>query len=179
MTKTVLIVSASFRKGSHSDRLAEEFARGALESGNAVEKIRLSEQKIDFCRGCFACQKTGQCVIRDDMAEILIKMKESDLIVFATPIYFYGMCGAMKNFLDRTFPLYPNQQHFRKVYLIAAAEENLDTTIQGVQTGLEGWIRCFDSVGLSGTIFAGGVTDREDIEGHPALHEAYIAGKKL
>ena len=179
MRKKVIVISTSFRKGGNSDWLADEFARGAAESGNEVEKIYLSDYKIENCRGCWACQKIGHCVIQDDMAEILTKLKSADVVVFATPVYFYGMCGAMKNFLDRTFPLFPDKQHFHEVYLLAAAQENLETTVQGARNGLENWVRCFENLKLSGVIFAGGVTNKNDIDGHPALLEAYKAGKKL
>lgn len=179
MSKKVIVISASFRKGGNSDRLADEFIRGATEGGNEVEKIYLSDKKIENCRGCWACQKIGHCVIQDDMAEFLTKLKGADVAAFATPIYFYGMCGAMKNFLDRTFPLFPDKQHFQEVYLMAAAQEDLGTTVQSTRTGLENWIRCFENLKLSGVIFAGGVTDKGDIDNHPALLESYEAGKKL
>ena len=66
MSKKVLIISTSPRKGGNSDTLAEEFARGAREAGHEVEKIGLWDKTIGFCRGCLACQKTGRCVIHDD-----------------------------------------------------------------------------------------------------------------
>ena len=139
----------------------------------------MCEKEIECCRGCFACQKTGLCVLRDDMAEILVKMRQADVIVIATPVYFYGMCGAMKTFLDRTFPLYPDKQHFQETYLLAAAGEDLKSTVQGTQAGLEGWISCFENIRLSEVIFAGGVMEKGEIEGHPALCRAYEAGKNV
>lgn len=179
MRKKVIVISTGYRKGGNSDRLADEFLRGAVESGNEAEKVYLSDQKIENCRGCWGCQKIEHCVIQDDMNGILSKLKGADVVAFATPIYFYGMCGTMKNFLDRTFPLFPDKQHFQEVYLLAAAQENLETTVQGVRNGLENWVRCFENLNLSGVVFAGGVTNKGDIEGHPALLEAYKAGKKL
>lgn len=93
MSKNILVISASLRNGSNSDMLADEFMRGALESGNKAEKITLRGKSINFCKGCLACQKTGKCVINDDMAEILPKMQQADVICFASPVYFYDMCG--------------------------------------------------------------------------------------
>lgn len=106
MSKNILVISASLRNGSNSDMLADEFMRGALESGNKAEKITLRGKSINFCKGCLACQKTGKCVIKDDMAEILPKMQQADVICFASPVYFYDMCGQLKIFLDRTNPLF-------------------------------------------------------------------------
>jgi multimeric flavodoxin WrbA len=74
--KKVLIISTSPRKGGNSDTLAEEFAKGALEAGNEVEKISLADKNIQFCRGCLACQKTKRCVIRDDADAIEQKMEQ-------------------------------------------------------------------------------------------------------
>ena len=87
MSKKVLILSTSPRKNSNSEALAEAFAAGAAESGNQVELITLRGKELRFCLGCFACQKSGKCVIRDDMQEIVPKMEQADVLVFATPIY--------------------------------------------------------------------------------------------
>ena len=78
--KKVLILSGSPRKGGNSDILCDEFMRGAKESGNEVEKIRVAEKEIGYCRGCYACQKTGICAVKDDMAEILQKMIDAGLV---------------------------------------------------------------------------------------------------
>ena len=107
MSKNVLILSTSPRKGGNSDLLADAFAAGAREAGHEVEKVCLYDKDIAFCRGCLACQKTQRCVIRDDADAIAQKMLTADVLVFATPIYFYEMCGQMKTMLDRTNPLFP------------------------------------------------------------------------
>ena len=100
MNKKVVVLSTSPRKNSNSEALAKAFARGAAEAGNDVEIIRMREKKVEFCRGCFACQKTGMCLIKDDMAEIVPKMEQADVLAFATPIYYYAMSGQMKTLLD-------------------------------------------------------------------------------
>lgn len=91
MGKKVLIVSTSIRNGSNSEMLAHEVERGSLEAGNEVEFVSLAGKEIGFCRGCLACQKTGSCVIRDDMDALVEKVREADALVFATPIYYYEM----------------------------------------------------------------------------------------
>lgn len=107
MSKHVLIISTSPRKGGNSDVLVDEFARGAQEAGNHVEKVALYDQTVGFCKGCLACQSTGHCVIHDDANAIVEKMLTADVIVFATPIYYYEMCGQMKTMLDRPIPCFP------------------------------------------------------------------------
>ncbi len=179
MAKKVVVLSTSFRKEGNSARLARQFAKGALEAGHKVKEICLADYNIGICRGCFACQKKGRCVVQDDMGKILATMRSADVLAFATPVYFYGMCGAMKMFLDRTYPLFPDKYEFRDVYLLAAAGENLETTLKGTLEGLDGWIRCFEKTRLAKVIFAGGVMEKGEIDGHPALQEAYQAGKQL
>ena len=87
MSKKVLVITSSFRKGGNSDSLAEAFANGAREAGNEVESISLADKTIGFCKGCLACGKTQKCVIKDDAVEIAEKMKNADVIAFATPVY--------------------------------------------------------------------------------------------
>ena len=107
MGKKVLVLSTSPRAGGNSETLADEFMRGAAEAGHDVKKICLYDKKINFCKGCLACQATQKCVIHDDAETIVAQMKQADVLVFAAPIYFYEMSGQMKTLLDRTNPLFP------------------------------------------------------------------------
>lgn len=179
MNKRVLIVSTSPRKGGNSDTLAEEFARGAREAGNEVEKVALYDKTISFCRGCLACQKTGQCVIHDDADTIAQKMRTADVIAFATPIYYYEMCGQMKTMLDRANPLFAADYAFRDIYLLTTAADTDGTAMDGAVTGLKGWIACFEKARLAGTVFGGGVGPVGAIRGHKALTDAYEMGKAV
>ena len=175
----VLVISTSLRPTSNSDALAREFARGAAVAGHSVEVVSLLGKKIEFCRGCFACQKTQKCVIKDDAPDIVAKMHDADVIAFATPIYYYEMCGQMKTLLDRANPLYPSDYKFRNVYLLTTAAEDEPQVPQRAVSGLTGWIDCFERAQLAGTVFAGGVNDMGEIEGHKALSEAYELGKTV
>ena len=179
MNKKVVILSTSPRKNSNSEALAEAFAKGALEAGNDVEVIRMREKTFGFCRGCFACQKTGKCILKDDMAEIIPKMEQADVLVFATPIYYYEMSGQMKTLLDRANPLFVADYRFRDVYFLSSAAEDEDYVPQRAQSGLEGWIECFEKAQLAGSVFGGGVTDAGEIQGRPALDKAYEMGKAI
>lgn len=174
--KNILVISTSLRAKSNSDALADEFVRGAVEAGNPVEKIELRGKKIAFCTGCLSCQKTQNCVINDDAREIAEKMINADVIVFATPVYYYGMSGQMKTLLDRANPLYTTDYKFREIYLLATAAEDEESTSSGTVTGLQGWIDCYEKAKLSGVIFAGGVNDAGEINDHKALEAAYKAG---
>ena len=92
----VLAISSSPRKGGNSDVLYDAFLKGAAESGHETRKIRLAEKKIAPCMACYGCAKSHICVRKDDMAEILEALKAADVIVLASPVYFYPVCAQMK-----------------------------------------------------------------------------------
>lgn len=179
MSKKVLIISTSPRKGGNSEILAKEFAKGAQEAGHSVEMICLYDKTIGFCIGCMACQKTQRCVFHDDADTIAQKMLTAEVIAFATPIYFYEMSGQMKTMLDRSNPLYPADYAFRDIYLLASAAAEEESATDGAIKGLKGWIDCFEKTSLKGVVRSIGVTDVGDIEGKPILREAYELGKAL
>ena len=113
--KKVLIVSTSPRAHSNSEALANAFAEGARAAGHEAEVISLRGRTVNFCRGCFVCQEKLRCVIRDDADEICQKALQADVLVFATPIYYYEMSGQLKTLLDRLNPLFPSDYAFRDV----------------------------------------------------------------
>ena len=180
MSKKVLILSTSPRRNSNSEALALAFAEGAREKGHEVEFVCLREKELRFCQGCFACQKTGKCVIRDDMQQIVPKMERAEVLVFATPIYYYEMSGQMKTLLDRGNPLFVADYAFRDVYFLASAAEEEDFVPQRAVSGLEGWIECFPKARLAGTVFGGGVTETGEMKDHPEkLQAARELGRSL
>ena len=153
MSKNVLVISTSPRRNGNSKLLADAFANGARQAGNSVENISLHDKTICFCKGCLSCQKSQRCVIHDDADTIAQKMRAADVLVFATPIYYYGMSGQMKTMLDRGNPLYASDYAFREVYLLAAAAEEEEHTMDGAVNGLRGWLACFPKARLAGTVF--------------------------
>lgn len=176
MGKKVIIISSSLRRNSNSERLAAAFAQGAEKAGNETELISLAGRKLGFCTGCLSCQKTFHCYQKDDGAVLCEKIGNADVVVFATPIYYYGISGQLKTLLDRCNPLFPQEYHFRDVYLLMAAADDNPHTPERTISGLTGWIDCFPKARLAGVVFAGGVTEAGDIENHKELHEAFVAG---
>lgn len=180
MSKKILIVSTSPRHSSNSDALAREFAAGAQDAGHTVEVISLIGKEIQFCRGCLVCQTSQRCVIHDDADAIVQeKMAGADVLVFATPIYYYEMSGQMKTLLDRANPLYAADYAFRDVYLIATAAEDGDGAWARAAGGLEGWVRCFPQAHFSGVIFGGGVIMPDDVKKNMAMVRAREAGRAI
>ena len=117
-------------------------------------------------------------MIRDDADAICQKALNADVLVFATPIYYYEMSGQLKTLLDRLNPLFPSDYAFRDVYMLTAAAEDEAHVPQRAVSGLEGWIACFERARLAGAVFMGGVTDPGEIPEHPALEQAYRMGKE-
>lgn len=179
MDKKVLVLVTSPRKGGNSATLAKKFAMGAEEAGNQVEMVFLQDKTIGFCKGCLICQKTQHCVMQDDAEIISQKMRTADVIVFATPIYFYEMSGQMKTMLDRTNPLFPSDYAFRDIYLIATAADGEESAMDGAIQGLQGWIRCFEKAELKGVVRGVNLLAPGDANESPALMEAYGLGKSI
>lgn len=179
MGKQVLILSSSPRKGSNSEMLAASFAAGAQAAGHRVKTVFLREKTFGFCRGCLACLKVGHCVIADDAVEIARDMHDADVLVFATPVYYYSVSGQLKTMLDRANPLYGSDYAFTKAYLLATAAEDAPDTVEGAVKAVQGWVDCFDRCQLVHTVFAGGVNAVGEIAGHPALEKAYQLGREL
>lgn len=179
MSKKVIILSISLRKNSNSNLLARSFAEGAKDAGNDVEFISLAGKNIAFCTGCLACQKTGSCVIKDDAIEIAEKVLNADVIVFATPIYYYEMSGQMKTLLDRMNSMFPKNYKFRDIYMLSTAAEDEDYVPERALSGLQGWIDCYPKALLKGSVFCGGVSAPLDIKNNSKLNEAYKMGKEI
>lgn len=113
----VLVLMSSPRKNGNTDRLANAFIKGVEENGYSTEKIYVNYQNIKPCLGCNVCQKTNQCVQKDDMQDIYKKMLEAKVIVFASPVYFYTFNASMKLLIDRTFAI-EKTIHDKDFYLL-------------------------------------------------------------
>jgi len=179
MSKNVLIVTASLRANSNSDALAAAFADGAREGGNDVAMVSLKGKVINFCVGCLACQKTQKCMLRDDAADLAEKVKNADVLVFASPVYYYSVSGLLKTFLDRCNPLYSSDYRFRDVYFLATAAEAGESAMDGPVKAVQGWVDCFEKARLAGMVFGGGVDAPGQIVGHPAVEKAREMGRQV
>ena len=177
--KNVLIISASPRKNGNSDILCDRFAEGAKESGNKVEKVFLAGKNISYCQGCGVCNNTHKCVMKDDMAEILDKMVDADVIVLATPVYFYSVDGQMKTFIDRTVPRYTEVTDKDFYFIMTAADpdkSNLKRTMETFRGFTED---CLEGAREAGIIYGVGAWEKGEIKNTPAYNEAYKMGKEV
>lgn len=175
--KNVVVISSSLRNGSNSEILAKEFVRGASIKHN-VEYISLKDINLKFCLGCLSCQRTGKCVINDDVRQYLEKISNADILVFATPIYYYSMSGQLKTFLDRLNPLYVKHNNFKEIYLLASCADDSSSAIEKTIVALNGWIECFEEVELKGTLLATSVSGPNTIT-EEFKNKAFFLGKSI
>lgn len=180
MSMKVLIISTSLRTNSNSDILARKCVRGALDAGHGVEYVSLKGKSIEYCIGCLSCIKSGSCVLKDDVKDIMEKVKQAEVIIFATPIYYYEMCGQMKTLLDRLNPLYASEYAFRDIYMIASAAEDEDSTFDKAYNGLQDWVDCFEKATLKGIVMGAGISEASDALNYKdVLKKTYELGRNL
>ena len=177
MSKRVLILSGSPRKGGNSDLLCDEFMRGAIESGNEVEKIRVAEKKIGYCSACYYCQKSGGvCAKKDDMAEILQKMIDADVIVLSSPVYFYSIDAQLKAVIDRTVARWTEIKGKEFYYIATCADEERESQERTLEC-FRGYADCVEGAVEKGIIYGTGVYTPGEIKDTPAFREAYQLGR--
>ena len=177
MSKKVLILSSSPRKNGNSDILCDEFMKGAVEAGNEVKKIRVAEKNIGYCRACYAC-KNGPCAIKDDMTEVLQKMIDADVIVLASPVYFYSIDAQLKAIIDRTVARWLEVKDKEFYYIVTAAdgeEEAAETTINCFR----GYADCVNGAKEMGIVYGMGVYEKGEVKNTKAMLEAYEMGKSV
>ena len=178
MSKKIVLISASPRKGGNSDLLCDEFMQGAKNAGHKAEKIRLSDRHINYCTGCCACiSKPGACVQKDDMNDIFKKILDADVLVLATPVYFHSMNAQMKTFVDRTCPIYSMIQDKEVYYIVAAAggQMPVDRAVKSLQV----YTNCLSGIKEKGVISATGIWDAGLVKGTCAMAEARAMGENV
>ena len=178
MSKRVLILSASPRKNGNSNALCDRFMEGAIAAKNQVEKVILAEKEINYCKACYGCAGTGKCVQKDDMAQILDSMTAADVIVLATPVYFYAMCAQMKTVIDRTFARYTKITN-KDFYFITTAAVSKKAALERTIEGFRGFTSCLPGAKEKGIVYGTGAWEAGDILGSPAMKQAYEMGKNL
>ncbi|MGN0571204.1 MAG: flavodoxin family protein [Candidatus Fimenecus sp.] len=177
--KKVLIISSSPRKGGNSDLLCDRFQAGAERAGHTVEKIFLKDYKIGYCRGCGVCNTTHKCVQADDMAALLDKMVQADVIVLSTPVYFYSMGGQLKTFIDRTVPRYTEIANKDFYYIMTAADTDKESLTRTIE-GLRGFtLDCLPGANEAGIIYGTGAWQIGEIKATKAYTEAYAMGERV
>ena len=152
---------------------------GAEEADHQVEKIFLGDKEINYCIACDTCRENGGiCDQDDDMAEVLDKMISADVIVMATPVYFYTMDAQMKTLIDRTYSRYMEIRN-KDFYFIATAAVNRRQALERTIEGFRGFTSVLSGAKEKGIIYGTGAWNIGDIKGSSAMTEAYDMGKAV
>ncbi|PNV63487.1 NADPH-dependent FMN reductase [Clostridium sp. chh4-2] len=174
----VLAINASPREGGNSDVLCSQFLKGASDAGHSVKKINLAKMDISPCTACYGCRNTNRCVKRDDMELVLQELINADVVVLATPVYFYSMDAQMKIMIDRCLPRYQEIKNKEFYYIITAADPE-HTAADETIAGLRGYLRCLPRAKEKGIVYGTGTWDKGDVYKHPSYKKAYETGNAL
>ena len=174
----ILIISGSPRKGGNTELLAEAFAKGAAKQHH-VEIVSVRDYKVNPCLGCNTCFKTdGICAQKDDMAIIYEKMSQADMLVIASPVYFYGISAQLKAFIDRFHNPIRDSFHIKKMALLLVGAATLPELFDAILTEYKLCLQFF-KIEDAGKVLVRGVKDKGDIKNTDALNEAYRLGESI
>lgn len=191
MTVTVLGISGSPRRHGNTETLLDSFLEGAKSAGATVEKVVLREIDYSPCRGCNACHKTGECVVKDDAPGLYDRILATDILAVASPIYSMGITAQLKGFIDRAQYLWArkfilktlafSEDHIRrhKGVFISTAGQNLDHVFDSAYPAITA---LFHGTGFDygENIVANNMDTWNGIKNHPtALKEAYEKGQQV
>lgn len=181
MGKKIIILNGSPRKTGNTAALTAQFARGAQESAHTVTEFFLGEMDIHGCKGCFGGGKNpdSPCVQKDDMEKIYPVYKEADIVVLATPLYYWTISGQLKCAFDRLFAVAecdPDYRNPKKDSVLVMAAEGY-----GFEESEYWYDRLEKHLGWKslGKVLCGGVMAVGDIQGKKELNDAYELGKSI
>lgn len=181
MSEKVLVLCGSPRKKGNTDNLADAFIRGAEEAGYETRKLYIRDMDIKGCLGCSACQRNGgRCIQKDDMEMVYSAMLESEIIVFASPVYFYTWTSQMKTVVDRTFAIEGKLEN-KSFYLISAGAAPSEDYFETMKKSFGQYISCFRKGGntIDGYVFGISANGPKDVIGTEAEEKAYQLGRNI
>jgi len=186
----VLGLFGSPRRGGNTEILLEEALKGAEKEGAEIERLYLSDLKITPCTECHGCDETGNCVILDDMQKIYPKLLEADVIILASPIFFYGVTAWAKILIDRSQALWAKKYLVndpfmgkrgkrRKGFFISVGATKGQKVFEGAILTVKYFFNALNT-DYRGELLYRGVDGKGEILKHPeALEQAREAGRKL
>jgi len=184
----VLGIMGSPRRQSNTEILLDKALEGAGEAGADVEKVLVSKLKISPCLEIYACLKDGDCAIKDDMQLLYKKLLEADHIMFASPMFFYGITSQAKAIIDRCQVLWVRRhvlgmgkedKRVRRGVFISVGATQGKKLFDGAVLTVKYF---FDAIGVkySGDLLVRGIDKKGQIEEHPAaLEDAFHLGQEL
>jgi multimeric flavodoxin WrbA len=185
----VLGIYGSPRKGGNSDRLLDRALEGAQSAGAEILRVYARDLKMSGCIECGGCDKTGECVVKDDMQNVYPLMEEADVIILSSPIFFYGVTAQVKALIDRAQARWAKKMLTKtpeemrvyeagKGYLIAVGATRGKNLFEGAILTAKYF---FDALDMSyeGGIFFRSLEKKNAVQENPeALQEAFTMGIK-
>jgi multimeric flavodoxin WrbA len=183
-------IFGSPRRGGNTDLLLEEALRGAQEKGANVERLYLSDYAITPCKECHGCDHAGNCVVLDDMQKIYPKLLEADVIIFASPIFFYGVTAWAKALIDRSQALWSRKYLLkdpslgkegrkRKGFFISVGATKGQRVFDGAILTVKYFFDVLNAEYVGELLFRGVEAKGDILKHHEALQQAYEMGRKL
>ena len=175
--KSVLIISSSPRRGGNSETLCQQFRKGAEEAGHSVEMLNLNDYNIHyFAKPEYV--RNEEEIADDDALLVIDKIKNADVLVLASPVYFYSMTAQMKALIDRTYNHEKDLREKEFYYIITSTDRDLEA-LDGTIEGFRGFARCLYNSIERGIVHGNGARERGAILNHPAMKEAYDLGRGI
>lgn len=169
----IVILVGSMRKGGNTDLLAQAFAEGARKN-NTVEIVSVADYKVNPCIGCNSCftREGNKCFQNDDMDQIYEKLRTAEVVVVASPVYFYGISAELKAVIDRLHTPMRNEFSIKKLALLLVGAAQLPELFDAIKLQYQLILNFFhlEDVGM---VLVRGVKDKGDIKGNEALKNAY------
>ncbi len=186
----VLGLFGSPRRGGNTELLLEEALKGAKSEGAEVDRIYLPDYTITPCKECHGCDQTGSCVILDDMQKIYPKLLEADVIILASPIFFYGVTAWAKAVIDRSQALWARKYLLkdpslgkegkkRKGFLISVGATKGQKVFEGAILTSKYFFDVLNAEYVGELLFKGVEAKGDILKHQEALHQAFQAGRRL
>ncbi|TET05789.1 hypothetical protein E3J79_04370 [Candidatus Dependentiae bacterium] len=184
LAKNILIINGATRKNGNTDIIINKIIEGSINEKAKINLIELRNKKINDCIGCYTCYEKNKCSINDDMKEILVSINRSDMIIFASPIYWWGVTGIMKIFIDRLYFYYSsrNKNLISGKKALVIAPMNMKQDNYKTKIFIEFFNILFDNLELVkiNIFFFDNISEKGEILNNPDhIEQAYTIGKDL
>ena len=175
----ILILSGSPRKNGNTDLLVEAFSKGASEKHH-VDVVSVHDYKVSPCMGCNTCftSEGNTCVQKDDMSFIYDKLANADMLVIASPVYFYGLSAQLKAVIDRCHNPIRDTFHIKKATLILVGAASLPELFDSILTQYRLCLNFFH-IEDAGHVLVRGAKEKGGVQGTKALEEAEALGRAV
>ena len=174
----ILVITGSPRKNGNSNALASEFIRGASEAGHSVQRFDAGNARVHPCTGCNSCGMDGPCVFEDDFLKVREHVIDADMVVFATPMYYFGFSAQIKAVIDRFYAINGKIHVHKKAALLMTYADSAERKARPINVHYEellhylGWED-------SGRVIAPGVWTEGSVKGTEYPRMAYELGRRV